>query len=124
MWKDDAYLLEMLQAARRMTTFLEGWNEPGFSADLAIQLAVMMLLVVIGETAHKVSKEFQDPEIPWPSMYGIRNVLVHAYGEVHLDRVWFAAHVGVPALILALEPLVLADGGVEPPSRLTPLDTP
>jgi len=126
MSKDDAYLLEMLQAARRAATFRKGRDEPGFYTDSLLQHAVMMLPVVIGETAHKVSKEFQDahPEIPWRSTYGIRNVLVHAYGEVHLDRVWFAAHVGVPALIRGLEPLVPPDDGVEPPSQLTPRETP
>jgi uncharacterized protein with HEPN domain len=82
MWKDDAHLLEMLEAARRAADFLEGRNESGFYADSLLQHGVMMLLVVIGETAHEVSKEFQDahPEVPWRLMYGIRNVLVHAYG--------------------------------------------
>jgi uncharacterized protein with HEPN domain len=126
MSKDDAYLLEMLQAARRAATFIEGRDEPGFYADSLLQHAVMMLLVVIGETAHNVSKEFQDghPHIPRRSLYGIRNVLVHAYGEVHLDRVWFAAHVGVPALIRDLESLVPPDDGAEPASQLTPRETP
>jgi uncharacterized protein with HEPN domain len=53
-------------------------------------------------------------------MYGIRNVLVHAYGEVHLEKVWGAANLGLPALIRNLEPLVSPDDGVEPPSQLTP----
>jgi uncharacterized protein with HEPN domain len=122
MWKDDAYLLEMLQAARNASSFLEGRDEASFQADSLLMHAVMMMLVVIGENAHKVSKEFQDahPEIPWRSMYGTRNVLVHAYGEVNLEKVWGAAHTGVPALIRDLEPLVPPDDGVEPPSRLTP----
>jgi len=69
----------------------------------------MMMLVVMGENAYKISKEFQDahPEVPWRSMYGIRNVLVHAYGEVHLEKVWAAARLGLPALIRNLEPLAV-----------------
>ncbi len=89
MWKDDACLLEMLQAARDTAAFLEGRDESGFYEDRVLHHAIMMLLVVIGENAHKISKDFQDthPEIPWRSMYGIRNVLTHAYGAIRLDQV-------------------------------------
>jgi len=89
MWKDDACLLEMLQAARDTTSFLEGRDEAGFYEDRVLHHAIMMLLVVIGENAHKISKDFQDThhEIPWRSMYGIRNFLIHAYGEIRLDQV-------------------------------------
>ncbi len=126
MWKDDACLLEMLQAARNVTSFLQGRDEDGFYADSLLQHAIMMLLVVIGESANKVSKEFQaaHPDIPWRSMYGIRNVLVHAYGEIVLQKVWAAASNGVPALIRDLELLVPPDDGVEPRSQLTPRETP
>jgi uncharacterized protein with HEPN domain len=66
MWKDDACLLEMLQATRDATSYLEGRDEASFHADRLLQHAVMMMLVVIGENAHKISKEFQNahPEIP------------------------------------------------------------
>ena len=49
MWKDDACLLEMLQAARDVASFLQGRDESGFYDDRMLQHAVMMLLVVIGE---------------------------------------------------------------------------
>ena len=57
-------------------------------------------------------------------MYGIRNILTHAYGAIRLDQVWVAASIGVPALIRDLEPLVSPDNGIEPPSHLTPRETP
>jgi len=59
MWKDDACLLEMLQAARDATSFLEGRDEAGFYEDRVLHHAIMMLLVVIGENAHKISKDFR-----------------------------------------------------------------
>lgn len=101
------------------------WIQENYE-DRVLHHAIMMLLVVIGENAHKISKDFQDThhEIPWKSMYGIRNVLIHAYGEVRLDQVWVAATIGVPALIRDLEPLVSPDNGIEPPSHLTPRETP
>jgi uncharacterized protein with HEPN domain len=116
----------MLQAARDVASFLVGRDGASFYDDRMLQHAVMMVLVVIGENAHRISKGFRDqhPEIPWTSMYGIRNVLIHAYGEVRLDKVWVAASLGVPALIRDLEPLVPPDDGIEPPTHLTPRETP
>ena len=122
MWKDDANLLEMLKAARKIEDFLRGRNEADFQADAVLQHAVMMLLTVIGESAYKVSKPIQDahPEIPWRPSYGMRNILVHAYGDINLGKVWLAASVDVPELVRNLEPLVPPDDGVEPTTKLTP----
>lgn len=67
MWKDDACLLEMLQAARDTTSFLEGRDEAGFYDDRVLHHAIMMLLVVIGENAHKISEdEAKPPKMLYP----------------------------------------------------------
>jgi uncharacterized protein with HEPN domain len=126
MWKDEALLLEMLQAARQARSYLDGKTEAEFRGDPILQDAVMMRFVVIGESAGKVSNDMRTahPEIPWSKMYATRNVLVHAYGQVDLDKVWFAASVGLPALIRDLLPLVTPDDGIEPPTKLTPRETP
>ena len=42
MWKDDACLLEMLQAARDATSFLEGRDKAGFNEDRVLRHAIMM----------------------------------------------------------------------------------
>lgn len=38
------------------------------------------------------------PEIPWTDMTGYRNVLVHAYMDIRLDRVWRTIVDDLPAL--------------------------
>jgi len=45
---------------------------------------------LIGESAKRVSDELRHaaPAIPWKSIGGLRNVLVHDYLGVDLDRVW------------------------------------
>jgi uncharacterized protein with HEPN domain len=32
----------------------------------------------------------RNPEIPWPAMAGMRDVLLHAYDQIDLEKVWLA----------------------------------
>lgn len=50
----------------------------------------MFNLIVIGEAANRVSDSFQEahPEVPWSSLIGTRNVIVHGYDQVRLQVVW------------------------------------
>jgi uncharacterized protein with HEPN domain len=51
------------------------------------------------------------PEIPWPKIIGMRNVLVHGYFEVDTEIVWDAASRDVPALRPAVERLLAVLNG-------------
>lgn len=57
--------------------------------DKRSQYAVVRALEVVGEAASKVSVEARAslPEIPWPRVVGIRNILIHGYTELSLDVV-------------------------------------
>lgn len=46
------------------------------------------------------------PEIPWPNLIGMRNVLVHGYFEIDTEIVWDTATRDVPALKSAVERLL------------------
>jgi uncharacterized protein with HEPN domain len=52
------------------------------------------ILIVMGEAANKIPNEFQEqhPEIPWSSIIGTRNVIVHGYDQVKLQIVWDIIH--------------------------------
>lgn len=65
MQRDDAYLLDMLLAAR----------------DAVLQRAMMHCLQVVGEAARHVSRERQErhPEIAWRRWVRLRNRLIHEY---------------------------------------------
>ncbi|MBI2761086.1 MAG: DUF86 domain-containing protein [Chloroflexi bacterium] len=76
-----------------------------------IQLAVLHLIQTIGEAAANLSAGFRDahPSIPWRSMVGARNLIVHRYWEVDLTRIWAIVDVHIPNLITTLEPLIPPD---------------
>lgn len=50
----------------------------------------MFNLIIMGEAANQISKEFQEKHnsIPWSSIIGTRNVIVHGYDQVKLQIVW------------------------------------
>jgi uncharacterized protein with HEPN domain len=111
MWRDDAYLLDILLAARRALEYTAGKTADDFARDDILQNAVMRLITVIGEAAGKVSPELRDahPEIPWRDMIGMRHRLVHDYFRVDVNSVWDTVQQDLRPLIAAVEPLVPPD---------------
>lgn len=71
-----------------------------FEKDELLQSFFIRHLLMIGDAAAKIPREFQSehPDIPWGSMIGMRNVLVHQYFGIDLDVVWNAVSTDIPAL--------------------------
>ena len=65
-----------------------------------MQSAVLQKLLVIGEAAGRLPKEFTKrfPEVPWVDIIGFRNIAVHEYFAIRWDIVWVAATEEVPTL--------------------------
>ena len=108
MQRDDAYLLDILIAARKARQFLEGVTWEEFQRSELYQNAVMRALEIIGEAARRVSEQTRDahPEIPWTQMIGMRNRLIHEYFRIDLAAVWDTVQNDLPGLIELIEPLV------------------
>lgn len=108
MRRDDAYLLDILIAARKALKFVEGIDRNNFEDNELVQNAVMRPLEIIGEASAKISKEFRKthPDIPWREMVGLRNRLIHEYFRINFGAVWDTIHKDLPALIEIIEPLV------------------
>ena len=108
MRRDEAYLLDMLIAARDAVSFIQEVSAEEFRASRLHQHAVMKALETIGEAAGKISEPTRaaHPDIPWRDITGMRHRLAHDYFEISLDKVWEAVHNDLPPLIAKLEPLV------------------
>ncbi|HHH41574.1 MAG TPA: DUF86 domain-containing protein [Chloroflexi bacterium] len=108
MWRDDAYLLDMLIAAREAREFGAGLSWDEFRSSSLHQHAIAKALENIGEAARKVSDETKTahPEIPWDQIVALRHRIAHDYFHLDLVRIWKIVQEDVPALIEMLEPLV------------------
>ena len=107
MWRDDAYILDMLLSAREAREMVRESNAERFAADRTLQLATMHLIQTIGEAARLVSPDFKaaHPEIPWAEINGMRNKLVHEYFRILPEKVWEVVERDLPSIIDRLEPL-------------------
>lgn len=82
-------LQDMLEAISSIESFLVPTYE-NFLMDDKTQDAIMFNLIILGEAANKISSDFQEkhPEIPWSSIIGTRNVIVHGYDQIKTRIVW------------------------------------
>jgi len=103
----QALLQDMLDAIASIESFkVETYDS--FIMDEKTQDAVMFNLIIMGEAAHKIPEDFQTdhPEIPWSSIIGTRNVIVHGYDQVRLQIVWDIIHKDLQPLKQNLKKLV------------------
>lgn len=66
MWRDDAYLLDMLLAAKRARKHAKNLTWDDFQKSTLHQDAIVRTLEVIGEAATKISQETKSayPDLP------------------------------------------------------------
>ena len=100
MRREELSLTDIVEAADEIKQFLEGIQLEDFLNDKLRQSAVLQKLIVIGEAAARLSREFraQYPEIEWADIVGFRNIAVHAYFSVNWSIVWTTATQDVPDL--------------------------
>ena len=93
------HLVQILECIERIESFVID-GEAAFYQDARTQDAVLHNLAVIGEIAKRVDVSYraEHPTIPWRSMAGLRDVLIHQYDRVRLNLVWAAVEENLPAL--------------------------
>ncbi len=104
--RDDHDLLgDIREAIRRARRYTEGQNYEQFLADTKTQDAVIRALEILGEATKKLSPSLREthPEIPWKSMAGVRDKLIHDYFGVNVDIVWEIVRDQLPALAEQVE---------------------
>jgi len=86
MWRDEAWLLDMLHACRKVREHTEGLDEQRFHVSSLHQDAIIRQQTILGEAAKQVSPEYRDahPEIPWKRIAGLRDLAVHSYFRLDL----------------------------------------
>ncbi len=97
--RDELRLRHVLDAAERISSYLQGVDQPSFLSNRMLQDAVIRNLEVIGEACANLSPGLTQANstIPWHRASGIRNRLVHGYFDVDLRVVWQTAQESLPS---------------------------
>ena len=77
------------------------------------QHSVSFCILQIGELVGRLSDELRAAtvsEINWTAIKGMRNIVVHDYGNVDQEEVWTAATQDVPILKAFCEAYAVGDG--------------
>ena len=95
----------MVNQARKAQEFTAGLQFADFVADEKTTYAVIRALEIIGEAVRRTSADTLEryPQIPWPRIVGLRNLLIHNYDDVRLQTVWDIVNLYLPHLISVLE---------------------
>jgi len=77
-----------------------GSDISAFVSDRDYSNSVCMSLLQIGELSHHLSSEFikAHTDIPWKNIIGLRNVVVHGYGQLDMEAVWATVIGDIPDL--------------------------
>ncbi len=94
------FIIDMIEAADMVASFIQGMNKEQFLADKKTQFAVVRALEIIGEAAKKVPDSIRSryPDLPWREISGMRDKLIHDYFGVNNEVVWKTAVEDVPEI--------------------------
>jgi uncharacterized protein with HEPN domain len=103
--KDHNITLELvLQASKKLEEFIKGFDLERFLEDSKTQSSVIMQLIVIGELVKKLPERIKDKiDLPWKLMAGFRDLAVHEYFELDLNKIWDTATNDIPMVIKKLQ---------------------
>ena len=85
-----ASLQQMRDHAREAIELVRGRTRSDLDSDRLLGLALVRLLEIVGEAAGRIPTDEQArrPGVPWPSIIGLRNRLIHGYDNIDYDIVW------------------------------------
>ena len=102
--RDDLGRLDdILSSIERIQERIPGGRN-AFDRGELLQVWVVHHLQIIGEAVRGLSAEFRaaHPEVPWSSVVGMRNLLIHECFAIDLEEVWSTAVNDLPALQIQL----------------------
>ncbi|MBQ6065127.1 MAG: DUF86 domain-containing protein [Prevotella sp.] len=70
--------------------YLRGYTFEGMKANMMSYHAVVYNLMIIGEAANLLTKDFRNehPEVPWRDIVDMRNLLIHGYITTNATFIW------------------------------------
>lgn len=98
--KDRWRINHIIEAIERIYRYVESQTFESFTADDMRYYAVVKNIEIIGEAANMLTYSFREKNshIPWKSICGMRNYIVHEYFAVDEKVVWEVITSDLPIL--------------------------
>jgi len=86
--------------SHKIEQYTKSVKEADFVGNDEVQDAVFRRLEIIGEAAKHIPESLRSKysDIPWKSIAGMRDILIHEYDGVNIDRIWQVVKQNVPEL--------------------------
>ncbi len=104
---ESLYLIDILSCMQKIESYTVDGRD-AFLESPMMQDAVIRNLEIIGEATKQLSVELRqsNPDVRWQQMAGLRDILIHAYMKVNLERVWIIVEQDLPELKVRIEEIL------------------
>lgn len=94
------YINDIIACVENIESFLKGVTKKAFNENIEKQSAVMRQLEIIGEAVKNLPAEITGTykDIPWKDIAGLRDVMIHSYFQVDIEKVWNIIKQDIPKL--------------------------
>ena len=98
--RDKVYLKHILDAIGDIKSYTFHYDEEKFQSNKMVQDAVIRNLEIIGEATKNLSLSFRKmhKNVEWKRIAGMRDILIHDYLGVDIDKVWAVVQNKLPDL--------------------------
>lgn len=112
--KDRILIQKMINYIEDVEKYIEGLDAVEFLDDKKTITACAFTVSQIGELAKEITEEttVNHADIPWKSIKGMRNRIVHDYENVDLSVLWGTVKNSLPELKEKLKKIILEDTDV------------
>ena len=106
---------DILEAIVRIQSYTQDMTFEQFQADRKTIDAVERNFILVGEAASHVPDNIPErwASVRWREMRDMRNVMVHGYRDVELERVWDTIQHDLPPLIPLLQAILDSEDTLE-----------
>ncbi len=103
--KNDRYYLDkIIFDLKFIIEHTSGKNKSEIEEDEVLLDSIMFRIIQIAENNNKLTSEFKEKHnaIPWLAIKGMRNRIVHEYGEMNISIVYDVVKNGIPDMYAKL----------------------
>jgi len=100
--KDDNYYIQKLRKDLEfIVVHMQDVDLEELNANEVLLDSMLFRMIQLSENAKKLSEKYRQEHnnIPWNSIYGLRNRIVHDYGSVDLEVVYETLKNDIPELM-------------------------